>query len=485
MMLALVALTLGPGIWMAQVATTELESAAAATLFGLATAVVTFGILGSSGLISTKRVQIGGSAAIWLIATELILKFVTGDYVVRGVVYVDGNPPEKATISILGADIGNPRRDLVESDLGQFQFSGARIQGKIVRFFISIPDYEPTTVEAEFSVRKKIEIKLHRENLKRIPKLGRTSFGTNSLRSPYGFWAPPIVEASIEGDGRKPTVEGVFRKVRAGKAAEPLAVDNLRVNQVEASLWHAAFDTGDLIRRYFSDFPHGNYETTVVVKGTVSSQITTNVNYLYRLPLESRRDTLRSSLPGACRIEDGLDLEFVCKSRTNSVWALLSQEFEFKQNFLVRGAFTIKPTIQGVEYSPALDVTLGDQWGDRVSVILGEDGGESYSIKYMTEPVRRTGAQDRRNKGEDSEHKIAKDGVTTNSFEIRFVREAGSDLLQCSVFIGTVLRSAAPVFSRLLPGNCLDVGPTRVRLKVWKSGVVRISNLEVGEIPTI
>ncbi|MGD2087156.1 MAG: formylglycine-generating enzyme family protein [Candidatus Aminicenantes bacterium] len=126
---------------------TRQQNQAAYVLLALDAAVLTYGILGSTGKIKTKRTQISGAAAVFIVILVVVFSLIREPRVnIRGVIYLNGIPPKKATIYLLETELRDNRRILEERDKGQFEFKDVVGVGDRVRFSIIIPGHKEKVV---------------------------------------------------------------------------------------------------------------------------------------------------------------------------------------------------------------------------------------------------------------------------------------------------------------------------------------------------
>ncbi|MCU0288159.1 MAG: hypothetical protein MUF15_17410 [Acidobacteria bacterium] len=126
---------------------TREHNVAAYFLLALNAAVVTYGILGSTGKIKTKETQIRGAAAVFIVIL-IVFFYLTKDSRsdIRGMVYLNSVPPKKAVVYLLETELRDNRRFIEERDKGYFEFRGIPGIGDNVRFGIEIPPYKESVV---------------------------------------------------------------------------------------------------------------------------------------------------------------------------------------------------------------------------------------------------------------------------------------------------------------------------------------------------
>ncbi len=134
-------------------------------LFALVVAVVTFGFLGSMGIVKTKRSQIVGASTGFIVVLGILLPFVPKESAVdiRGIILVDGVPPRVATIYLLDPELR--RSDIKQHNKGQFEFSNVHGVGREVQFDIELPGYKEKILTYPYDPKKKIKIEISSADL--------------------------------------------------------------------------------------------------------------------------------------------------------------------------------------------------------------------------------------------------------------------------------------------------------------------------------
>src|SRR5688572_6807297 len=108
-----IVLSVAVGLLLFGRASTQIVTAAY-VMFALASAVVTFGFLGSTAAIKTQAQQLGGSGAMFVIVLIILLRMIRPDERadVVGTVYRDGLPIDRATVYLLETDSADVIREV-------------------------------------------------------------------------------------------------------------------------------------------------------------------------------------------------------------------------------------------------------------------------------------------------------------------------------------------------------------------------------------
>ena len=189
-LIGLLALLLAAALALVFLGKTTPQMVGAFVLFALVAAVVTFGFLGARGSVRTKTQQVGGSAAVFVVVLGLLLPFAkVGEdtATVRGTVYVDGEPVQRAVVDLLETDARNDRETIDERSNGEFAFREIRGVGDRVKLRVTLEPSEKTVVtELPFTRGKRL-----------VVQLSSSAFRTPS-ESPVGEVSPaPVVPTAI------------------------------------------------------------------------------------------------------------------------------------------------------------------------------------------------------------------------------------------------------------------------------------------------
>ena len=247
----------------------------------------------------------------------------------------------------------------------------------------------------------------------------------------------------------------------------------------------ATFDSKSFITEQYRRTPHGLYraEFTVFDPRKVSEAISKiEFNYVYKEDFRELSRVLRRINTGLMSIlEDhgGLEIKNWNK-KGHFVSADLQQEFGFKTNFYIRGFFTVefKDT-----YDPSgLDIAICDRWGEKLSVVLADGRLDTFSIKMVGERYGDKGVTARSET--ISIGRTVGKNIVNNFFKIWIWEHGGK--VRCSLYVqhdSPSFVNDSCVHERVIDTSKFLDKFTRIKLKLWKAGVVKLYNLEVAEVP--
>ena len=125
---------------------TEQHTVAAFFFLALLGATVTFGLLGATGMVKTKKWQLGGSAGIFAAILSLLLPFAGGAVrEIKGTVYLDDAVVREATVVLLESDRAGNEQKIEARDSGQFRFTVGE-KKKSYKFRVVLPQLGETNL---------------------------------------------------------------------------------------------------------------------------------------------------------------------------------------------------------------------------------------------------------------------------------------------------------------------------------------------------
>lgn len=125
---------------------TEQHTVAAFFFLALLGATVTFGLLGATGMVKTKKWQLGGSAGIFAAILSLLLPFAGGAVrEIKGTVYLDDAVVREATVVLLESELTGNERKIEPRDNGLFKFTIGKKQ-KSYKFRVILPNLGETNI---------------------------------------------------------------------------------------------------------------------------------------------------------------------------------------------------------------------------------------------------------------------------------------------------------------------------------------------------
>ena len=161
-LLALVVIVLGSAIALLSTAHTRQQVVASYVLFSLVVAVITFGILQSTGTVRRKDLQLGGAIVGFVVVLWILLRVPNGEMLeVAGDLYIDGIPPQTARICLLETDLADNCRSLEAGNKGHFVIRGVRAGQDSVRLEVTLPGpLVPKVVVRRFTAGQAIRLDL-------------------------------------------------------------------------------------------------------------------------------------------------------------------------------------------------------------------------------------------------------------------------------------------------------------------------------------
>jgi hypothetical protein len=486
---AIIVLLGGTATWLVTRSTTPAQTLASYVLYSLLAASVLFGVLGATGWVQSRTFRFGGSAALFVVVLTILprlMRQVDGTVTIQGTILLDNVPVPKATISLLHIDAGGMTQEVKESENSQFKFAGVRLENQNLEFNVKIPGYYDTPAKYRFTNSHRVILRLTRDNLRKIPVLHKPE----ALVAPstYGFTKPPVIQTRIETDRRRPEIEARFDKARNSESESyKLSSGEIKLEQRGQTEWTALIDTEKLIQSKYRDLPYGLYRAVLSVPPIESGRTQSlDVNYVFKGDFRQPRSVFEADSRYFKILPDS-SLEVWNPNKSNSVSASLKQTFDFGTDFAVKGWFVIGPVRGARSARAALDVTLNE----RISFLMGEDPGDSYTIKVGNEEPQALGPSEERNKVNQTKLFIHKDSRTRHTFEIRVTRSERRGTVKCSLFIAT---NAIPASStdpkwrecitrRDLDPNVLGGRLSQIRLRLWGNGSAVIRDVEVAELP--
>jgi hypothetical protein len=164
------AVLIAVGIYLVGRGATQAQVVLAFVSFSLVGALMTFGILRSTGLVKTKGYQFGGAAAGFVVVLGILLPFARDtSTAVSGVLYLDGVPPTKATVYLLETEARDNMRTLDERDQGKFEFKNVPgLTESKLNFNVVIPGYQPIVVTAPYQSGSLVRLNVETKQLRKI-----------------------------------------------------------------------------------------------------------------------------------------------------------------------------------------------------------------------------------------------------------------------------------------------------------------------------
>lgn len=263
--------------------------------------------------------------------------------------------------------------------------------------------------------------------------------------------------------------------------------ENINVkSQLNGNRLVAEVDSESFIRKQYKSTPHGLYRVEFDVfdpcnSGHASSKI--EFNYVYKENFIEPQKVLIAGLENVKNIPDqhgGLEIRNWSK-HGNFVSAKLKQDFDFNTNFCITGFFTVE---YENELDPSgFDICLCDRWGEKLSIVLADGGLNAFSIKMKDEERKDKDVLKMLDKPRIG--RTTKENTVFNYFKILIWQHKGQS--RCSLYVQSgspAFRQDSLVHERVIDTSYFSKSFARITLKLWKTGILKLYNLEVAEVPS-
>jgi hypothetical protein len=245
-------------------------------------------------------------------------------------------------------------------------------------------------------------------------------------------------------------------------------------------------DSDAFIKEQYESTPHGLYRVEFEITNPsikpekASSEV--EFNYIYKEDFRELDKVIDADFKNFKNIE-GIDGGLEINNRSESgtfVSAKLKQDFDFKTDFYVSGFFTME--FENPRDPSGFDICLCDRWGEQLSVVFADGGLNAFSIKMRGEKFKGSGVLVRSNT--TAIERTTADNTVYNYFKIRIWQDGRHS--RCSLYVqskGSDFRGVPPVHERIIDTSVFGEKCTRIMLKLWKAGILKLYNLEVAETP--
>lgn len=392
----------------------------------------------------------------------------------------------KGSVKILGVQLPANEVDLSSAQTAIFPQVPASCQKVTLR--IKIEGYEAVE-RPNIKVASKISIQLQPHEMRPTPRaLSGVPRVDPEPSSPFGFSQLPSIAFPVLLPASH--LPGSFdvelkRKQRGAQSVALSPATAITVIRGEKGTWQPRLE----MARVVGKDRFGNYSVKIVSR-ELPQPLTADIKYIYSADLSDpagsfdyvQNDTPSRVLPGSLTAVPAM----VIVNKTTSggyVQAKAKTNFDFKESFIIRGSYAVGPE-DGSARQPAIDVSIGDQWGERISCLLGEDQGRGFSIKFMREPVAVEGSEGEFNKITTNRPLVRPGEDRLTHFAIT-IKQSGAGVL-CSIFCAdseiVSVGDTPAVFQRLLPGDALGAELTKVTIRLWQRGWAKVFKLEVADL---
>ncbi len=303
-----------------------------------------------------------------------------------------------------------------------------------------------------------------------------------------GYAEPPVIQVTATSDCplRPDSVAGHLGKVRiyANTAIPQFPGDRLspmfRKTSRELVL---DVDTARIIDDMYPETPHGLYRLEFTLaddRSPVACETHIDFNYIYSEDFTSLGRALVFQQAGFSTMpEGGLEIQNYSTSG-GYISARLNRAFDFTTDFFVLGCFSME--CEDTNDPPGLDIAFLDERGvSRLSIVFVEGRFDTIAIKSRADKTSVEGISPRRRRAIVIPSMA--DCPVDNDFLILVTKQPRGHL--CCVHVGMGAHEATRdsfVHHRLIETHVLDRSQTRVDLRLWKSGTVRLGYLMIGEI---
>lgn len=258
------------------------------------------------------------------------------------------------------------------------------------------------------------------------------------------------------------------------------------VEELGGHILHGDFKSQLFIADRYRLTPHGRYQAQFSVFDPCKPKTVaefTEFNYIYLAPFGDMSEALSSSRTGLESTSSdpaGLRIETPVSERM--LYAYLRQRFDFTTNFCISGFFTIQCDDSSNPCS--FDVSVGDRWVEKVSVIFADGPLNAFTIRVQDESK---GEGKMRRKSDSLKVGLSTSGHTVrNYFRISFCQYGYKT--KCSVFFrpnGPISAGEPAIHERLVDLSAFSTDDVRIHLKLWKAGVVEVYDFVVAETPPL
>jgi hypothetical protein len=247
----------------------------------------------------------------------------------------------------------------------------------------------------------------------------------------------------------------------------------------------ARLDTAPFILSHYPRSPHGLYQMEFKVfdpSKPYEAVSKIEFNYIYKEDFRNlSKAILRSDkeFRSITQSPGGLEIRNLSQ-QGYFVSGDLNQEFDFKTNFYICGFFTIE--FQDPHNPSGLDIAFCDRWGEKLCVVFADGRLDTFSIKMADDKYGDNGVTIRSSK--ISIGRTVSENPIYNFFKIWIWEHEGES--RCTLYVqrnSPVFTPESCVYERKIDTSRFLGKFTRIKLKLWKSGVVKLYDLEVGEVP--
>ena len=245
--------------------------------------------------------------------------------------------------------------------------------------------------------------------------------------------------------------------------------------------------TKDVIEERHPRWPHGAFVTEVKApEASLAGTKNFLFNYVYTSGSQTRGLMLQPIDNNAFSVDEQgvVTIRKDANTREGIVTAKLTQPFDFKTEFCVRGFFTVR--VPENDLPVGFEVSLRDTYSEQVTVIFADAHWYAHSIKLQMQSDRwRTYRFGDREAGLEVRRAslLSRASPDRNYFAIE-IRRQTAKISECTVRLAPdpVESDTQPVASRAFLTSRLGEGDTVVHLRLWNPAVVMLYDLEVARL---
>lgn len=245
-----------------------------------------------------------------------------------------------------------------------------------------------------------------------------------------------------------------------------------------------SLDSKPFIREQYKSTPHGIYRVEFEAFDPCKPNPITRMiefNYVYKEDFMKPHKVLnfKSQKYGSiAAINGGLEIR-KWSTKEKFVSAYLNQEFDFKTNYCISGFFILEFED---DFEPGgFDIAICDKWGEKLSVVFADGPLNAFSIKMHGDEYRKKEATERSRTTRVGCSKMGK--TINNFFKIRIWQDGYEN--RCTLYFqqeSPNFRPESCVHERIIDASKFIGKFIKIRLKLWKPGVLKLYNFEVAEV---
>jgi hypothetical protein len=309
-------------------------------------------------------------------------------------------------------------------------------------------------------------------------------------KTAYGYTSPPKIQVTAQSHNPF-TTDTIFAncgKLRSGSEFQVVPPQNFSVEQRDQGhMMVTTLNTNSFIHSLNTDSPHGWYKAIFKITDPArdnNSSTELEFNYVYKEGFRHLEKVLIPETRGFTNVPEnggGLSVHNLRKGQ-GYVSALLKQKFDFKTNFCITGFFTVlsKDTTRPT----GLDIALCDRWGEKLSFVFADGHFDAFSIKVMRDKYGKGETTNRNYKNGPRIIPSTDANMIPNFFKIEMVNFNNQS--RCRLYVKQYDSDFDPnsiAHERFISTSVFAGTFTTINFKLWQSGIVKLYDFEVAELP--